>query len=96
MINVIYFFIITNDMVCLCKHECSCANLKIKKGEGVLKVPQEHYETFWEKLSNNEEAPPIFVGGIIHTLCYDENMNAIYCMSKNKKNKIVRHYLMPN
>lgn len=82
-------------MVCHCKHNCSCATLKIKKGEGLLRVPQEHYETFWEKLTNNEEAPPIFVGGIMHTLRYDKNMNAVYCMGKNKKKKIVRHYLMP-
>ena len=83
-------------MVCPCKHNCYCSNLNIKKGEGILKVPQEHYETFWEKLSNNEEAPLITVGGIIHTLCYDKNMNAVYCISKNLKNKKVRHYLMPN
>jgi len=83
-------------MVCPHYNRCSCAVVEIKKGEGQLNVPQEHYQTFWEKLTNNEDSPPIFVGGVKHTLHYDKNMNTIYCMSKNKKNKIVRHYLIPS
>tara|TARA_B110000483_G_scaffold220575_2_gene275754 strand:- start:1972 stop:2226 length:255 start_codon:yes stop_codon:yes gene_type:complete len=84
-------------MVCPCKHKCYCTILNIKNGEGVLKVPQEHYETFWNKLNNDEEAPPIFVRGKMKTLLYDKNTNAVYYLGENKKkNKKVRHYLFPN
>lgn len=87
-------------MGCDCQNfGCSCATVNIKAGEGILKVPTEHYETFWNKLVNNEEAPPIYVGGEEQKLIYDKKMNTIYYMEYRhtglKKKKKVRHYLIP-